>query len=187
MSSSHRYKKPNEENEFRRVYTNGCKMSLEHRRKVSQAHLRNNLKNKGICRVCKRSIKPEEAVKWALKNNKWACLDCERKRSREKQLRYKQELFKEYGNKCVCCGETILEFLTIDHINNDGHVQRQLYKQQFGKTMNYYNWLRQNNYPKENYQVLCFNCNCGKAIFGICPHEKYRNDISILRTQQLVS
>lgn len=30
------------------------------------------------------------------------------------------------------------------------------------------------NYP-EGYQVLCYNCNCGKSINnGICPHLDYK-------------
>ena len=33
-----------------------------------------------------------------------------------------------------------------------------------------YIWLKNNNFP-EGFQVLCFNCNCGKARNkGICPH-----------------
>jgi hypothetical protein len=67
--------------------------------------------------------------------------------------------------KCVCCGETILEFLTIDHINNNGAEHRR----RVGP--NIYNWLKKNNYPN-GYQVLCMNCNWGKRVNGgICPHK----------------
>ena len=35
-----------------------------------------------------------------------------------------------------------------------------------------YSWLIRNNYP-EGFQVLCYNCNLGKAHNnGICPHKK---------------
>lgn len=36
------------------------------------------------------------------------------------RLKAKAETLDIYGNKCVCCGETNWQFLTIDHINNDG-------------------------------------------------------------------
>jgi hypothetical protein len=36
-----------------------------------------------------------------------------------------------------------------------------------------YKWLVDNNYPK-GYQVLCWNCNCGKRMNdGICPHQQF--------------
>jgi hypothetical protein len=34
----------------------------------------------------------------------------------------------------------------------------------------FYSWLRRNNYP-EGYQVLCFNCNIAKGLYGVCPHQ----------------
>ena len=45
----------------------------------------------------------------------------------------KKIVYTHYGNICSCCGESDYMFLTIDHINNDGHKQRrkistQLYK-----------------------------------------------------------
>jgi len=74
-----------------------------------------------------------------------------------------------YGGKCVCCGVTRKEFLTIDHIDGNGYKQ----KKEIGVTDSngFYRWLRRNNYP-EGFQVLCFNCNCGKRNFSVCPHNK---------------
>lgn len=69
-----------------------------------------------------------------------------------------------YGGKCACCDESQYEFLAIDHVNNDGFIQR--------KTIDSYSLLlliRRNNFPKE-YQVLCHNCNMAKAFHGACPH-----------------
>jgi hypothetical protein len=71
--------------------------------------------------------------------------------------------------KCACCGETILKFLTIDHMYKNGRKERKELKR-WG--LPFYQWLVQNNFP-EGYQVLCFNCNCGRAINkGICPHKE---------------
>jgi hypothetical protein len=79
----------------------------------------------------------------------------------------KHMCMQHYGNRCNCCGETHIEFLTIDHINNDGSIDRK--RGRSGATM--YAWLKKNNYP-EGYQVLCWNCNEAKSRYGICPHQK---------------
>ena len=75
-----------------------------------------------------------------------------------------------YGNgklACVCCGESRLKFLTIDHINNDGNIHRK----KNGTSLIAY-WLKIHKYP-EGFQTLCFNCNSGRALNGgICPHQE---------------
>lgn len=81
----------------------------------------------------------------------------------------KKEVFLHYGNECICCKENRFEFLTIDHINNNGAKHRKEYKTGTGK--NVCRWLKKNNYPK-SFQLLCYNCNCSKGFFGYCPHEK---------------
>lgn len=91
------------------------------------------------------------------------------KRSRAK---YKDLAIKHYGGyKCACCGETEPLFLTLDHINNDGYMLRK-YGEQPGGAAQIYHWLHKHGYP-EGFQVLCMNCNFGKARNGgICPHKK---------------
>ena len=82
-------------------------------------------------------------------------------------IKLRQAALDHYGHKCVCCGESIERFLTIDHINGAG---KEIRKQQ-GWGQGFYQWLKNNNYP-EGYQTLCFNCNCGRALnSGICPHK----------------
>lgn len=88
------------------------------------------------------------------------------------QRRLKDDVFFTYGGYiCVCCGETELFFLTIDHIEENGGIHR---KEIHQKGRNFYRWLRKNNYP-DGFQVLCFNCNVGKYLNkGICPHATSR-------------
>lgn len=70
-------------------------------------------------------------------------------------------------NKCSCCGESIFEFLTIDHINNDGSEHR---KEIGGGGHTLIDWIIKNNYP-QGFNISCFNCNSGRAYNnGICPH-----------------
>jgi len=88
----------------------------------------------------------------------------EYRKAREK--RTKLEVIAHYGGKCACCGETIVEFLTMDHIYGGGRKHaKELKKTRF------FMWVKRNNYP-DSLQILCFNCNCGREINGgICPHK----------------
>jgi hypothetical protein len=85
---------------------------------------------------------------------------------RKHNLKIKTEVLSHYSNgsmKCVCCGESIFEFLTIDHINGGGNKHRKSFSGSF------YEWLKKNGFP-QGYQVLCYNCNCGKRQNQVCPH-----------------
>ncbi len=87
---------------------------------------------------------------------------------RERRYGLKLQILAAYGGaKCVCCGETVISFLSIDHINGGGNQHRK----KLGGGWNFYRWLIKNNYPT-GYQVLCMNCNFGKRMnHGICPHK----------------
>ena len=62
-------------------------------------------------------------------------------------------------NKCMKCGISVAEFLTIDHINGGGREHRKQHRGQICR------WLISHNFPS-GYQILCFNCNCVKGFFG---------------------
>jgi len=88
--------------------------------------------------------------------------------------RYKQKLrerfLEMYGRSCMCCGEDCVIFLTVDHKQNDGNLERK--KLGGGEP---YRTLRIaiEKYNPERYQVLCFNCNLGRNLnSGICPHKQ---------------
>ena len=86
------------------------------------------------------------------------------KRTRQK---IKDEVFAHYGGYlCKCCGETIRDFLQIDHIDGGGNKQRKELKL---SGVRFYNWLKRNSFPP-GYQVLCANCNWGRRFIGTCPH-----------------
>jgi len=85
---------------------------------------------------------------------------------KEYRAKIRNQVFDHYGWTCFCCGENHPEFLTIDHINNDGATHRK----EIG-TNYIYNWLIKNNFP-EGFQTLCMNCNFAKELYGVCPHEK---------------
>lgn len=85
---------------------------------------------------------------------------------RQYAKKVKEEMFKLLGSICVCCGETNRKFLTLDHIKGGGHKQRRA----IGVYQSYF-IARKLGWSKEVYQILCWNCNCGRAYNkSICPH-----------------
>lgn len=67
-------------------------------------------------------------------------------------------------NECLYCKKKGVEFLTIDHIDGGGNEHRRREKIDGGSDIAA--WLKRNHYP-EGFQILCFNCNCVKAHFGL--------------------
>ncbi len=96
---------------------------------------------------------------------------------KERMSRLRDIVYAKYGKKCACCGESDKRFLTIDHVHNDGKKHR---KETWRSTsVGLYKWLIKNNFPKKDFQLLCFNCNLGKARNkGICPHKDGATTIS---------
>jgi hypothetical protein len=94
-------------------------------------------------------------------------LETRREYTRRYQANQRSAVFAFYGGehpRCECCGESHLEFLTIDHVNGDGSKHRK----QIGEGA-LYNWLIKNNFPN-GFRVLCMNCNFSLGIRGYCPH-----------------
>lgn len=96
------------------------------------------------------------------------CKEGHCKRNARYRQKQRDEVIAAYGGKCNCCHETEPDFLTIDHIYNDGAYERRVHK--LGTDRRLYAWLKRNNFPTDRYQLLCYNCNMGKAIWGQCPH-----------------
>jgi len=80
------------------------------------------------------------------------------RKARLMKAKRKERVLTYYGNGvCACtrCGFVDIRALTIDHINNNGNVQRKKTGCHGGEKM--YRWLENNNFPK-GYQTLCMNC-----------------------------
>lgn len=117
---------------------------------------------KGICQKC---LSP------AVKDHKHCrpCMDklCCVVKNRIRAL--KARVIAHYGNKCSCCGESLFEFLSIEHKDGGGTKHRK----ELGGGSAVYRWIVRHDFP-DNYTVLCFNCNCSKGFNGYCPHEFLR-------------
>jgi hypothetical protein len=68
-----------------------------------------------------------------------------------------------YGGKCVYCGETNIDLLTLGHKNNDGAKHR---LKVFGDkaSAHLYDYLIREGFSNDGYelQIECYNHNCGK-------------------------
>lgn len=88
-------------------------------------------------------------------------------RVKTRRMLLREQVHKAYGGKCKCCGEKCSGFLTLDHVNSDGHLDR---KGRGGGGQGLYYRLIREKFPK-TFQLLCFNCNLGRALNGgVCPH-----------------
>jgi hypothetical protein len=83
----------------------------------------------------------------------------------------RRNVLEAYGGRCTCCGLEDMDFLSLDHVNNDGAEERQLLRSQGLPTKGpaFYRWPARNAYPQD-LQVLCFNRNFAEGLDGgICP------------------
>ncbi len=94
--------------------------------------------------------------------------------------RYAEKLKKEtiiaYGGKCALCGESNQEFLSIDHINKDGAQHRRSLGYIGKDTTSFRSYLRRLGWPKDNYRLLCLNCNSGLYFAEL--RNKYLQEVS---------
>lgn len=125
-----------------------------------------NTTNKVSCMPCVLKQRRKRKALW--KNKDFVKAHNEGRRRYAQQL--KDEVFSAYGGyKCCCCGEDEKIFLALDHIHNDGSIERKAFADGC-RGATFYLRVRKLGYPKR-YQVLCFNCNWAKARGG-CPHQK---------------
>lgn len=126
----------------------------------------NKHKSLGLCVKC---VLPSiDGKTLCHKHQKYQALVCKsqpqeqkRKWAQEMLERTKALVFAAYDQKCSCCPETEIKFLTIDHVNGDGYLDK-------GKSKI---WQRVKNegFPPK-YRILCMNCNHAMGIWGYCPH-----------------
>jgi len=139
------------------------------------------LKNDGYdyyCKACKNKDKKTNYEKHKdLPSDEYAQWRKHRgEKSREESDRLKSDVFSHYCIDSVvkcqdpyhihdCLIVTELHLLTLDHINGDGFKEKDKYGHRLGGRV-FYRWLRMNNYPRQDLQVLC----------PLCQQEKvYRN------------
>lgn len=80
-------------------------------------------------------------------------------------LDLKRQFVAGYGGACSCCGETRIEFLTMEHKQKDGIEHRKVRQSQGA-------WRDAiaAGFP-DTYTVLCYNCNLSETHGRLCPHK----------------
>lgn len=122
-------------------------------RSTSKANQRIGRISRGMCPLC--GERPPL-------DGKRHCGNCSDEKNQE-YAAIRDAAIDAYGGKCACCGETNRCFLSIDHVKNNGGVERRENKVWIGRK------VKRLGFPPE-YQLLCYNCNFGKGLYGTCPH-----------------
>lgn len=137
----------------------------------------------------RKSIKSPWIYRWVKQNNfpdylQILCYNCNMGKGQSKEcphnqsitLNYNQNWYKKfrynillkYGDHCECCNESNLNFMSLDHKNNDGYLHRKEIKKLGYSNILY--WIRDNNYP-DLFRILCYNCNLSLGFNKYCPHQ----------------
>ncbi len=147
-----------------------CKISKEFIHFNKDSHSKLGIRH--ACRECEVKIRKKSYIRnrkkriagviaWKKKNMAYHLAHM---KSYRKAL--KRKVIEGYGGECVCCGETEIVFLTIDHVNRDGHLHRQ----RNGGGHMIYRELIKEKFPSYC-RVLCMNCNFAIRFGNICPHQ----------------
>ncbi len=134
-----------------------CQDCLDSNRKMSSKTYKQR-KARGLC-TCGR---PKEEGK--------SCLHC-LPRTYQWRVDRRKKAVALLGTECVCCGETFLGFLEVDHVHNDGAEERKELP-----TAKLYNAICKGKVALSRYQLLCSNCNGRKfrSGLGICDHPDHK-------------
>ena len=154
------YKDPEKRRKHQREYMR--KWLAKNPEKAKEYRQRQSTKLRGVRKLDK---------KWAEEYYQKHRVQILEKKKKENEV-VKMEVLTHYGHghvACTCCGEVNPVFLAVDHVNNDGTAHRKL----AGKGSAFYQWLKRHGFPNDPpLQILCFNCNFAKRIYGVCPHQK---------------
>ena len=110
-----------------------------------------------------KDIEKTRLIKWKSANKNREQI---KTRKREVSKDFREKFLEMYGNKCACCGETVYEFLTLEHKKGQVGI---FYKQKESGIKSYRKAIKE--YRPDLYEVLCMNCNFSKGRYGYCPHQ----------------
>lgn len=139
-----------------------CEPCRVKRARTSQKQKDN--RSPGTCRQClTRPVMP----------TKQSCEKCAKRganKSREHYRKVRETVLELYGSCCVCCGEHNIKYLQLDHINNDGNVERRSLPPSIRGGRFYKLVLSQEK--RNDLQLLCANCHNAKR-YGGCTEEDH--------------
>lgn len=110
-------------------------------------------------------VRIQRAMKWKKEN--W---DYDLTYMKERAAKMRMQVINAYGGACVCCGESELPFLTVEHVNGGGRAHRK----EVGGSSSLYRNIIQQGFP-DKFTILCMNCNFASRGGRTCPHKKKMN------------
>lgn len=99
----------------------------------------------------------------------WKDPEKHRDEARRQRATLREEFVAAYGGACTCCGETEPAFLTVEHVLRDGKAHRSTVGNAPEAVLRD---LKRRGWPKDDYTLLCFNCNMARWRLGVCPHQR---------------
>lgn len=131
------------------------------------------------CIKCAVMLNDDNWPSYLKPRSNYICLTCYRAQTKARQQkdplynkkqndRYRMRrsaVIQSYGDCCKQCGENQYEFLTIDHVHGGGNKHR---KEVCSSSL--IDHLYNNKVNPDDYQVLCYNCNCSKNYTGKDKH-----------------
>ena len=164
-----------ERERLRRVYEGRKNIQQERREVRRKANLAGFAQQTRLWRDRQGEAYKEAA---RLRARDWYTANRDRARTaaKDRNQKLRAEMIAAYGGKCACCGETNFGFLTLDHIEGGGREHRETVNS--GGTGIARN-LKERGWPKGEFQILCYHCNCGRAHHGgVCPHHLVKAGVS---------
>lgn len=136
------------------------------------------VKTERVCSMCGLK-KPNTSEFFQLRSQKVHklglqsyCRACNSLRTKDQHAKRRVLVLQHYSGSlrpfCSCCGESHLEFLSIDHVDGGGGKMRR--EKIHGPASSFMLWLVRNNFPP-GFRVLCHNCNLALGFYGRCPHQ----------------
>ncbi len=119
-------------------------------------------------RYAKNPEKYREHTRRWIRNNIRYNRDRQRERTQMLRMMCLTHYARDGEIMCECCGESELDFMTLDHPRNDGAKHRD--KLGMSGPM-FYRWLIKHKFSKK-LRILCFNCNISRSMRGSCPHDR---------------
>ncbi len=95
-----------------------------------------------------------------------------RRRESLRRREIKEIVITAYGGKCSHCGETNHEFMTLDHVNDDGKSHRDTEP----TARNSWKWAKSRNFPA-TLQLMCMSCNMAKTRTSSSSRSRLREEV----------
>lgn len=92
------------------------------------------------------------------------------KRVKEYHRRLRAQIIAGLGSVCACCDEREPIFLQLDHIHGGGARHYRMK----GQWAAVYRDVIALGFPRDQFRLLCSNCNSAIGRYGTCPHETIR-------------